>query len=280
MSKGFTKEKLEQIYETECIQNKLKYSEVKKKYNIPRGTWDYWIRKKLGKKADLRMYKANDDFFDNIDTEVKAYLLGFLYADGHIASDGRIGILLQEDDVEIEELIQKYICPQSPIKHLNYQNFKRKPQCLLRWKSRRMYERLQELGFCVDKTHTDSDIFKYIPDEMKRHFLRGYTDGDGSIQAYRLDNGTHRKIGIVWCNGSREILEDIMKWLPKYTWHLYNKDTYFVLGDYAQTEASEIIQFLYEDANFFLSRKMMQANKIIDFYKSSNTELTNQITKG
>ena len=34
MSKGFTKEKLEQIYETECIQNKLKYSEVKKKYNI------------------------------------------------------------------------------------------------------------------------------------------------------------------------------------------------------------------------------------------------------
>ena len=280
MSKGLTKEKLEQIYETECIQNKMRYSEVRKKYNIPRGTWDYWIRKKLGKKADLRRHPANDNFFDSIDTEIKAYLLGYLYADGYLASDGRMGIRLQEDDVEILELIQKYICPRSTIESSNNQNFKRKPQHSIRWKSKRMYARLQELGFHIDKTHTDSDIFKYIPEDMKKHFLRGYTDGDGSIQAYRLDNGTYRKIGIVWCNGSKEILEDIMRWLPKYSWHLYNNGTYFTLGNYIQNEASEVIQFLYKDANFFLSRKMLQVNKIIDFYKSSNTELTNQITKG
>lgn len=280
MSKGFTKEKLKQIYETECIQNKMRYSEVRKKYSIPRGTWDYWIRKKLGKKADLRKHPANDNFFDSINTEIKAYLLGYLYADGYLASDGRMGIRLQEDDVEILELIQKYICPRSIIESSNNQNFKRKPQHSIRWKSKRMYKRLQELGFHIDKTHIDSDIFKYIPENMKKHFLRGYTDGDGSIQAYRLDNGTYRKIGIIWCNGSKEILEDIMRWLPKYSWHLYNNGTYFTLGNYTQNEASEIIQFLYKDANFFLSRKIMQVNKIIDFYKSSNTELTNQITKG
>ena len=280
MSKGFTKEKLEQIYETECIHNKMRYSEVRKKYSIPRGTWDYWIRKKLGKKADLRKHPANDNFFDSIDTEIKAYLLGYLYADGYLASDGRIGIRLQEDDVEILELIQKYICPRSIIESSNNQNFKRKPQHSIRWKSKRMYKRLQELGFHIDKTHIDSDIFKYIPEDMKKHFLRGYTDGDGNSQAYRLDNSTYRKIGISWSNGTKEILEDIRAWFPKYNWHLYNNKSFFVLGNYTQAEAAEVIQFLYKDANFFLNRKMMQVNKIIDFYKSSNTELTNQIAKG
>ena len=56
----------------------------------------------MGKyKADTRTYRANDDFFDVIDSEIKAYLLGFLYADGYLASDGRIGIRLQIDDEEI-----------------------------------------------------------------------------------------------------------------------------------------------------------------------------------
>ena len=57
------------IYEEEHIKNRLSYSQIREKYNISRGTWDYWIRKKLGKKADLRKHPANDNFFDSIDTE-------------------------------------------------------------------------------------------------------------------------------------------------------------------------------------------------------------------
>ena len=82
------------IYEEEHIKNRLSYSQIREKYNISRGTWDYWIRQKLGKSADQRKYVCKDDFFDNIDSEIKAYLLGFLYADGYISNDGRIGILL------------------------------------------------------------------------------------------------------------------------------------------------------------------------------------------
>lgn len=273
----FTKEQLEKIYLEECVNNKMRYSEVKKKYDIPRGTWDYWIRKKGGKKADLRKHRPNDDFFNSIDSEVKAYLLGYLYADGYLAADGRIGIRLQEDDVEILEMIQKYICPSSPIESSNNQNFKRKPQHSIRWRSPIMYKRLQELGFCIDKTHTDSNIFQLIPEELKRHFLRGYTDGDGHIQSYRLDNGTYRKVGITWANGSSQILIDIQNWLPQYHWHLYNNETFYVLGCYTQHEAYKVIELLYKDANFFLTRKMNQANKLFDFFSNSNTELTQQI---
>lgn len=278
----YTKEQLLQIYKIECLQNKLRYSEVRKKYDIPRGTWDYWIRKRGGQKADLRKHRPNDDFFNSIDSEVKAYLLGYLYADGYLAADGRIGIRLQEDDVEILEMIQKYICPNNPIKSSNNQNFKRKPQVSIRWKSPIMYKRLQELGFCIDKTHANSNIFQLIPEELKRHFLRGYTDGDGHIQSYRLDNGSYRKISICWCNGNSKILQDIKAWIPQYTWLLYSNDrnTFYTLGCYHHREACEIIKLLYKDAKFFLTRKMNQANKVFEFYNTSNTELTNQITQG
>jgi len=271
----YTKEQLLEIYQKECITNKMRYKEVREKYGIPRGTWDYWIRKRGGNCADKRFHRPNDDFFDSIDSEIKAYLLGYLYADGYIASDGRIGIRLQEDDVEILEMIQKYICPNNPIESSNNQNFKRKPQNSIRWKSLHMYNKLKEFGFCIDKTHTDSNIFQLVPDNMKIHFLRGYTDGDGNLQVYRLDNGTHRKISICWCNGCSKILKDIKEWLPNYSWHLYDNKTFYTLGCYNHNEAYEIISLLYKDANFFLTRKMNQYKMLFNFY--SNTELTKQI---
>ena len=93
----------------------------------------------MGYSSDERIYRANDTFFDVINSEIKAYLLGFLYADGYLASDGRMGIRLKIDDIEIIKLIKQHICPENPIEYSNNQNFKRRPQCSIRWKSKNMY---------------------------------------------------------------------------------------------------------------------------------------------
>lgn len=262
-----------EIYNKEHIQNRLSYSEIRKKYGIPRGTWDYYVRYKAKLSADKRIYVANDSFFDSIDTEEKAYLLGFFYADGYLAKDGRMGIRLQYTDEEILKLFQKYICPNNPIEYSNNQNFKRKPQVSIRWKSSNMYKRLQELGFVVDKTHTQSNIFTYIPDSLKRHFLRGFTDGDGCIQARNMEYGKVRKISICWSNGTNKIFEDIINWLPMTTWRNYNKDTYHILRNDTYKAVYEIVKLLYTDCFIYLSRKKILADKIIEFY-SKNTELT------
>ena len=38
------------------------------------------------------------------------------------------------------------------------------------------------MGISGKKTYSlDGNIIKYIPDELMRHFLRGYFDGDGCI---------------------------------------------------------------------------------------------------
>ena len=262
----YTKEQLLEIYQKEHVENKLKYSQIKQKYGIPRGTWDYHIRKMGKYKADTRTYRANDDFFDVIDSEIKAYLLGFLYADGYLASDGRIGIRLQIDDEEIIHLIKTYICPTSPIQYTNNQNFKRNPQITIRWKSDKMYKRLQELGFCVNKTQTDSDILLKIPEEFKHHFIRGYTDGDGHISAYFLENGRQRKINIAWSNGSSKILLDIMEYFKAYKSNFYNHTTWYLLSYDTQKEVYKIVKTLYENSNFYLKRKFDTYLKLKNYY--------------
>ena len=268
-----------QIYEIEHVQNGLSYKQIQEKYEIPRGTWDYHIRKKLKVTADLRKYRAKDDFFDIIDSEAKAYLLGFLYADGYLASDGRMGCRLKIDDIEMIHLIQKYICPNSPIEYSNNQNFQRKPQCSIRWKSKKMYNRLKELDFCIDKTHTDSNVFKYIPDIFKKDFIRGFLDGDGCLTFNSPKTGNYKKISLCWSNGTVTILKDIYDYFQDFKGgKIAEHNTYFTLRYDTINSVQEIVKYIYTNATLYLNRKKIIADKILNYY--SNTVLTRHISKG
>lgn len=67
---------------------------------------------------------VNDKFFDTIDCEEKAYLLGFFIADGCInipknRSLGRFSINQSEDDKEIVKAFKKYLNIPSDIQIVN-----------------------------------------------------------------------------------------------------------------------------------------------------------------
>ncbi len=51
-------------------------------------------------KQNSRKYSVNDDYFSIIDTEEKAYWLGFIFADGYISNKNgkRVGITLKSSD--------------------------------------------------------------------------------------------------------------------------------------------------------------------------------------
>lgn len=269
-----------QIYLEEHVKNGLTYSQIREKYNIPRGTWDYHVRKTLGYRNDGRKYRANDDFFDIIDSEIKAYLLGFLYADGYISSDGRIGILLNEKDIEIMNLIHDFIAPNSEIKHINYQNIKRDPQIKLRFQSKRLYKRLQEFGFTTDKTHHNCEILSKIPEDFKRHFIRGYCDGDGSLRFkknYNKDNISYwANIGIVFCNGVPKILEEIKDFFG-FNSIIKKHKSWYTLSYYKKECVKPICELLYNNCTYYLKRKYDIAMNNINY--CNNTELNSEIKK-
>ena len=262
------------IYIKEHIENKMSYSQIQKKYNIPRGTWDYYVRYKLGLSCDKRKTKVNDNYFNVIDTEEKAYILGFLYADGYLASDGRIGIRLNRKDKEIIYLIQKIICPDRKVEYTNNQNIKRSPQISLRFKSKKIYSRLEELGFCVEKTKTSSNIFHNIPNQHKTDFIRGFTDGDGSVRYDKAKDSDYYKISLSYCSGTDKILRDIDSYLTKGKGTFYNKGSWWVLSYEKKDLVFKTVKQVYPvGITCYLKRKFNKAIKIKNL--CDNIELTN-----
>ena len=58
---------------------------------------------------------------------------------------------------------------------------------------------LRSIGFIPNKTYQNDDIiFRNIPNDLKRHFIRGYLDGDGTI--YFSDWTDKKIIGIIHQN--------------------------------------------------------------------------------
>ena len=79
--------------------------------------------KEYGVYFEKRLFPINDEFFDEIDCEEKAYLLGYLVADGCICvtprksgnNTYRISFNNSIDDKEAIDLMHKCICPDATI---------------------------------------------------------------------------------------------------------------------------------------------------------------------
>ena len=139
--------------------------------------------------------KVNDSFFDTIDDEKKAYLLGFFIADGCIKieldkrSDSksyRMSFSNSIDDSEIINIIHELICPENKIvyAHNTKDGANRKPQLLLQWTSNHMKDVLIE-KYKIKPKKTYDNTFEIpkdtIPEDLFRHMIRGFIDGDGTI---------------------------------------------------------------------------------------------------
>lgn len=159
------------------------------------------------------------NFFDKINTEHKAYFLGFLIADGFLSNSkrdsGRIGFLVQEDDKYILEVLKKDINSTNLIyiRH-NLQGAKcRKPQASFRWISKHMLNTLiTEYNIVPNKTLNINFTFPLdkIPKEFQGAFIRGFIDGDGSFESH-LGTFTPSIIGtsIDWLKQIGDIIIEI-----------------------------------------------------------------------
>lgn len=133
-------------------------------------------------------YSVNEHFFDNIDTADKAYCLGLWYADGcNRIERGDINIQLQIDDYSVLNSINNLVENTRPIKIYNVTNKKNhtKNYCELLIHSRYMCEQMNNYNFIPRKSLT-LDFPYWMPQDLIPFMLRGYIDGDGWVQKYRI----------------------------------------------------------------------------------------------
>lgn len=225
------------------------YSTIKfliKKYKIDRSTLTS-IFCRYNVEETRRKTKVQDSYFDNIDTEHKAYWLGFLMADGYNnEKHGKIEITLKSTDKEMLELFNKDIQSEYKISDKNIGKYN---ACRLTIGSRKMSDSLSKIG-CVQ---CKSLILKFptIQTELIHHFIRGYFDGDGSISIRNNSCNFH----II---GTEEFLEECRKHIGLSNTKLDKKGKSYDLRYGGMNNAKTIFDYLYKDATIYLERKYIE----------------------
>ena len=241
----------------------FKYSQPVYNYFKKRG----WERN--GKSGKVT-YKVDIDFFKCINTEEKAYILGFICADGHISED-RLVITVAEKDLDILEKIRGAMHSNHPIKKIKrinpYNKTDRKQLTLVELMIGRkeLVKPLFNMGLSSNKTYTlNGDILKYIPKYLMRDFLRGYFDGDGNVFfGRRYTSGYKYNINI--CGNEDFLLKSFQTYFPsnnKLYKDLYSKQCY-VWKISQKDKVRDFMHFLYYNSSIFLQRKYNEYRKIM-----------------
>lgn len=213
--------------------------------------------------------KFNDIIFDSIDTEEKAYWLGFIYADGNInnhkttkMSYTLIIALKSTDYKHLEKFCNFINYSKNNIKIINKKlNEKQYQQCRVEIHSKHLWKQLNNLGVIPNK----SLILKFPKESifsdksLIKHFIRGYFDGDGCLSFYKRVYDIIPHCSFV---GTKSFIQNSKLHIPY--------DSVFRIRNYSQTKENyhdlyELVfnkensglfsDWLYKDATIYLDRK-------------------------
>lgn len=154
-------------------------------------TTAYKYAKNLKVKSKNVRNLTNHNYFDIIDTEIKAYLLGFLLADGCISKGYGVNTIVIHNSIDEYDIIKTFkeeICPENKI--LFRKNKSKKDTCSIKLSSSHMVDTLiNKYKIKPNKTFDFDFIFPFneIDDKYIKHFIRGFFDGDGSIGSKHIE---------------------------------------------------------------------------------------------
>lgn len=291
------------IEEYIATEDRLKnISKLSKKYNLNRKTIVAALKKRnitiVANRATK--YTLNEHIFNKIDTEEKAYWLGFLYADGWISSTNNIvGLSLSVKDMDHLIKFKSFLNWNGDIKIYETHQFGTKDihnkagDILyvgeINIGSKILHDDLNKCGCKPNKslilTFPTEDI---VPNELLRHFIRGYFDGDGTLGLYKHSVSNPKLEESLMFVGTKTFLEGIENILGNgfiMQKRNCNEQTYRL--SYSTSKANTAAEIMYNDSNIYLDRKyniykQFAAKKLgkIGEAWDGNTEVSSEIAKG
>lgn len=227
-----------------------------------------------------RKYNLNEEYFNKIDTPNKAYIFGLLYADGNNnLSKYTVSISLEEQDKHILESIRKELKSDKELEYLDYSNkhdfgYTYKNQYRLLFFSKKICESLFEKGMYQNKSLI-LEFPNWLNDDLKRHFVRGYFDGDGSYCPHFSKNGKFQPL--ITFTSTNNFCIDLQKYLIKsinipcgniYDASCHNGITK-VLSFSGRLQVKTFLNWLYNDAEMYLERKYKKYIESLPYLNNS-----------
>lgn len=267
--KGRIKEKddlKEKVLQEYCEDKYATCTSLGKKYGLSDRTISSWLKQNSIEIKQKQGYITHCDtkYFEQIDTPDKAYLLGFITADGAIVNTC-CSIEVEDKDVAVINFARSCINPQATITPCYYKN---KHNMRISFNSKKICEDLQQYGVVQNKSKNIKEVpVDKIPKELLCYYFRGLIDGDGCI---------HKNGGISIYSGSRSFIESVQETIVSETGvkklGIYSGTTYFITWT-SKSDRQKLFNYLYKELNatFYYERKY---NRI---YKSlyDNTEVIN-----
>ena len=246
-------------------------SQLSAMFNINQSTLTYRFRK-LGitRHRGPKSKVGIENFFEVIDTETKAYFLGWLMADAGISSyNNELSIKLAtsfEDRELIDTFLETIEATYIPVKTTTHGGKRAGNNLYLRYavsiNCKKMFDDLVSHGLTEHKS--GNEVFPMLPQNLEHHFVRGYFDGDGLTCIKK-----NKRSGFI---APIPVLEQIQKRLGtnQKIYHAAaskeSKMHYFLGG----IRFSKILyQYMYHDATIWLKRKRKRMDIIC-----GNTEIT------
>lgn len=238
-----------------------------------------------------RKFDVNDNYFAKIDSNEKAYILGLLYADGYLTTEGSgtkvIGIDLIDEDI-LKEISSRlaYEGEVRPVK--NYKNdngFKRvSKRFRLKFSSEKIYEDLIKLGCTPRKSLTLTfPTDEQVPKNFIKAFILGYFDGDGSIikttrKEKQYKNGEYESYSLSFV-GTEEFLNSLKEVLGLE--HIKNNkrwkerdNNHFEIRIGGNNQSYRILKGLYEASPIFMKRKHDKFKNLENIIVVRNSNIT------
>lgn len=269
MPKKYDQEILQKAYDLITIE-KYSANKAAKELGIDCGT----MRKRLKQFFNLTFLPdgkkpIKSNFFTTIDSEEKAYWLGFLTADGYIKGTGAIEVGLAEIDLEHLNKLKTSLGSEHKLSRKinklqatgkSYTSYK------LSFKDKTMIQDLVRYGLTPNKSYN-----AYIPPEIInskyiKHYIRGMFDGDGSLYSYKQANDKERyEVSII--SGSKEMTDNITNVIKKQLKIDMKYRTTRNLHEirlYNQFHIKMFLDWLYSDATIYLDRKYNKAIAVLE----------------
>lgn len=154
-------------------------------------------------------YHIDEHYFDSIDSQDKAYILGFFYADGWNISNKNecnycCGMTLKENDEYILREMSEKMHSEYPITKIVRGDRVYSKMCIT---NKYIALSLEKIGIVPAKTFK-TEFPNWLREDLIPHFIRGLLDGDGCIRNDLRSlsiAGTYRLM-----NGVKEILDEVL----------------------------------------------------------------------
>lgn len=241
----------------------------------------------------------DNNYFNKIDTEYKAYILGFIYADGCLIDNingrqKRLSIEIQEKDGYILNKLALDIVGRLP-----YLKIKKRENesntYMLNISSDEIVTDLINLGCNIRKSQVGM-VFPKIDDEFVNHFIRGFFDGDGCITVNEVKNRYKRtstrnipnsfapklRKRVHFSSTDLDFLEKVISYLPfKCKAQIKSStkvQTCYTISLEGQLDVLDIHDYLYKYSTCYLTRKRDKFNMTISSQASATVEEGSETT--